>query len=74
MPTKLPDISRYYRMVEGRQLYINSFVNKLPEEMIYKMEQWFEKKQVLKAKKFGLFLQDIFLQIIGYFAMDTVST
>lgn len=62
-PTKLPDLSRYYRMVEGRQLYINSYVNKLSEEMVIKMEQWFENKTGFKSRKFGFVSS-------GYFFTD----
>lgn len=43
-PTKLPDEKNYYRMLQGKNLFINSFVNKLSEEKMTLMEDWFKKK------------------------------
>ena len=61
-PTKLPDKQCYYRMLEGKNLFINSYVNKLSSEKMVLMEKWFKKKTGFKDT-FGLITG-------GYFYTD----
>lgn len=48
-PTKLPDERNYYRLLEGKDLFINSYVNKLSDKKMIEMENWFMKKTGFKT-------------------------
>ena len=60
--TKLPDCNNNYRLVEGRNLYINTYVGRLSDEKRDKMEEWFYMKTGLSAKKMGFVTGGFFMR------------
>lgn len=60
--TKLPDCNNNYRLVEGRNLYINTYVGRLSDEKRDKMEDWFYRKTGLSSKKMGFVTGGFFMR------------
>lgn len=60
--TKLPDCDNNYRLVEGRNLYINTYVGRLSDGKRDKMEEWFYRKTGLSAKKMGFVTSGFFMR------------
>ena len=60
--TKLPDCDNNYRLLEGRDIYINTYVGRLSDDKRDKMEEWFYRKTGLSAKKMGFVTGGFFMR------------
>ena len=61
-PTKLPDENAIYRMVGGRDLYLNASVFMLEDEKIENMKEWFKNKSGFSAETLGLITNGYFFK------------
>ncbi len=58
--SKLPDEKAYYRLFEGKDLFINCYVNKISPEKQEYMEKWFYNKTGYDSKLFGFVTSGFF--------------
>ena len=61
-PTKLPDCRNIYRLLEGRELFINTYVGPLLDKKKKNMEKWFQNKTGLSARKLGFVTSGYFMR------------
>jgi len=61
-PTKLPDCNNYYRLLQGKDIYINTYVGKLSDVKRTKMEEWFYQKTGMSAIKTGFVTSGYFMR------------
>ena len=58
--SKLPDEKAYYRLFEGKDLFINCYVNKISPEKQEYMEKWFYNKTGYDSKLLGFVTSGFF--------------
>lgn len=58
--SKLPDEKAYYRLFEGKDLFINCYVNRISPEKQEYMEKWFYNKTGYDSKLFGFVTSGFF--------------
>ncbi len=61
-PTKLPDCRNIYRLLEGRELFINTYVGPLLDKKKKQMEEWFQNKTGFSARKLGFVTSGYFMR------------
>ena len=61
-PTKLPDCNNYYRLLQGKDLYINTYVGMLSDNKREHMEKWFYQKTGMSAIKTGFVTSGYFMR------------
>lgn len=61
-PTKLPDCNNYYRLLQGKDMYINTYVGRLCDDKRTNMEKWFYQKTGMSAIKTGFVTSGYFMR------------